>query len=84
MLLYLYLVICQPNIYRPNPLNLFENVDNNVGTQSEDTNNNSNNKTKENPASISNLSKPDTDNYKLIKVDGGDTNGHHQSNVVVN
>ena len=61
-----------------------ESVDKNVGTQSEDPNNNSNNKIKENPANISNLGKPDTGNYKLIKVDGGDTNGHRQSNVVVN
>lgn len=30
------------------------------------------------------LGTPDTTNHKLIKVDGGDTNGYRQANVVVN
>lgn len=30
------------------------------------------------------LGSPDTTNHTLIKVDGGDTSGHRQSNVVVN
>lgn len=29
-------------------------------------------------------SDPDTENYKLIEVDGGDTSGHREPNVVVN
>lgn len=32
----------------------------------------------------SNLGVPDTDNYRLIEVDGGDTSGHREANVVVN
>lgn len=30
------------------------------------------------------LGEPDTSNHKLIKVDGGDTSGHREANVVVN
>lgn len=36
------------------------------------------------PTSTTDLGKPDTTNHRLIEVDGGDTNGHREANVVVN
>lgn len=33
---------------------------------------------------VQNSEDPDTENYKLIEVDGGDTSGHREPNVVVN
>lgn len=40
--------------------------------------------TKSSQESSGDLGSPDTTNHTLIKVDGGDTSGHRQANVVVN
>lgn len=47
-------------------------------------NNESTEQTQSSQESSGDLGSPDTTNHTLIKVDGGDTSGHRQANVVVN
>lgn len=49
-----------------------------------ETDNESTEQTQSPQASSGDLGSPDTTNHTLIEVDGGDTSGHRQSNVVVN
>lgn len=63
----------------------------NIETEAKNDYNENTNKAESDNINFNNVNKsnttiedPDTKNYKLIKVDGGDTSGHRQSNVVVN
>ena len=64
-----------------------ENVEPLYGNLEEKTGESSEPVSQSEPSSQSNIAgdvHPDTVNYKLIKVDGGDTSGYRQANVVVN